>query len=110
MLRLAGFAQQLVGVGAALFGEAGAAQHAGDLVAPLGGGQLANTGDGAAGGDLLFDAQVMVGVGRDLRQVGDAQHLPVASHGADVSPDAIGGGATDAGIDLVKDAGGDAVG
>ena len=57
----------------------GAPQHTGNLAHPL---IVHHGGDAAAGAlraALLVDHQVLVGAGRDLRQVGHGQHLAVTS-------------------------------
>jgi hypothetical protein len=62
--------------------------------------------DGArrrAGAGALADDEVVVGAGRDLRQVRDRQHLAVAAELLHQAADGLGDGAADAGIDLVED-------
>jgi hypothetical protein len=45
---------------------------------------------------------VGVGVGRQLGEVGDAQHLPTAGEPGELAPDLERDGAPDAGVDLVE--------
>ena len=47
----------------------------------------------------------MIGEGRDLRQVRDAQHLVAAGERAELASHHLGHRAADAGVDLVEDHG-----
>jgi hypothetical protein len=60
-----------------------------------------------AAAHLLRDPQLMVRLGGDLRQVGDAQHLAVRRECAQLSPDHFRDRAADAGVDLVEDEAGE---
>ena len=57
---------------------------------------------GRVAGDLL-DAEMPVGPARDLRQVGDRDHLRAAGEPRQRLRDAVGGRSADAGVDLVED-------
>ena len=50
----------------------------------------------------LVDAQVVVRLRGDLRQVRHAQHLAAGAEGAQLPADDLGDGAADAGVDLVE--------
>src|SRR5699024_4061253 len=50
--------------------------------------------------------EVVVGVGGDLREVGDDDDLAGAGEGREAGPDVQGRTSTDAGVDLVEDEGG----
>ena len=54
---------------------------------------------------VFFDAVVRVGVGGDLWQVGDAQHLPALPEGVQQAANGVGDFAADAGVDFVEDDG-----
>ena len=97
-----GMGDQLIGVGAALFGQSGATYHSGDFVASFGGTQRTDAGDGATGQDLLFHAEVVLSISSDLGEVADAQHLLAVCQAADLATDAIGGGSTYAGVDFIE--------
>ena len=51
----------------------------------------------------LFDSQVLIGEGGDLRQVGDAENLLGAAEGFEFLADSFGGAASDADVDFVED-------
>src|ERR1700751_5280269 len=66
-----GGADEALGGGAGLFGDLGAGEHAGDLLAPALGGHLVNTGGDALAAveRVLRDQIVTIGAGGDLRRV-----------------------------------------
>jgi hypothetical protein len=86
-------------------GQAGAF-HAGEHARQLGDAagvvQQPHRGAGVALGGVLLDREVAVGVGGDLRQVGDDQHLVVAGELGQAAADRGGGAAADPGVDLVE--------
>ena len=53
----------------------------------------------------LFDDEMLVGEGGDLRQVGDAEDLLAAAEGFELLADGFGGAASDADVDFVEDQG-----
>ena len=63
----------------------------------------ANAGGGTAILLALFNRQVLVSKGGDLRQVGDAENLLGAGEGFELLADGLSGAATDADVDFVKD-------
>ena len=60
---------------------------------------------GAAVDFALFDEEVLIGEGGDLRQVGDAEDLLAAAEGFELLADGFGGAAADADVDFVEDEG-----
>ena len=67
--------------------------------------ETGDLGEGPALLDLLFDEIVVVGKRRDLRLMGDAEHLAAARDLAQLESDLLGGGTGDTGVDLVEDQG-----
>ena len=101
----AGFARQH-GAGVVTAGVArGAAEHPRDFGDARLVVQRGHAGLGGVVVAVFFDAVVRVGVGGDLWQVGDAQHLPALPEGVQQAADGIGDFATDAGVDFVEDDG-----
>ena len=83
------------------------AEHAGDFFDAFG---FAEGADAGAGGFLVgvfADLQVLMGLGGDLGQVGDAQDLVVAAEGLELLADGFGDGAADTAVDFVEDQGRD---
>jgi NTE family protein len=68
-----GASEHLRGVGAGRGGDLGAAEHAGDLVDALVARPGADLGVGLAVDGLFLHLELLVGLGRDLGQVGDAE-------------------------------------
>ena len=86
-------------------------QHARHLGAPVGvGRERDHPGRGAAGRHALLDPRVQVGERRHLREVGDADDLPIAGHLGEDPSDRLRDRPADAGVDLVEDVGADRVG
>src|SRR5215813_13349775 len=94
--------QQLLRVLTRTLRQLGSAQHAGDFFRTLAGIKRTNQCPGAARDFPLLDQIMVVGKGRDLRQVGDAEHLVGPGQGFQFLAHGFRGAATDAGIDLVK--------
>src|SRR5262245_45684109 len=65
----------LLGVLEGAFGDLGTAQHARDFFCALIAGDVADGGFRTAGGFFLLNAVVVIGEGRDLRKLGDAEDL-----------------------------------
>ena len=63
----------------------------------------ADLGAGAAVGLALFDDEVLIGEGRNLRQVRHAQNLLAAAEGFELLADSFSGAASDANVDFVED-------
>ena len=63
-------------------------------------------GEGAVFLLLFVDAEVVVGLGCDLGEVGDADDLAAGAESVQLLADEGGGGAADVGVDLVEDDGG----
>ncbi len=81
----------------------GAGKHAGHFV---GAGAIVEDADlrlGAAVILALFDDEVLIGEGGDLRQVGDAEDLLAAGESLEFLADGFGGAAADADVDFVED-------
>ena len=51
----------------------------------------------------LFDGEMLIGEGGDLRQMGDAENLLGAAEGLELLADGFGGAASDADVDFVED-------
>ncbi len=83
----------------------GAAQHAGDFVGAGAVVEDADAGLRAAVLLALFDGEMLIGEGGDLRQVGDAEDLLRAAEGFELLADGFGGAAADADVDFVEDQG-----
>src|SRR5438034_7052412 len=98
-----GPAEELLGVLPDLVRQALAPQHARQLGHPLGRGQRACRRDGTLFLHLFGDDDVVLGEGRDQRQVGDTEDLAAAAELAELAADDFGDRAADAGIDLVED-------
>src|SRR6266566_329748 len=98
-----GPAEELLGVLPDLVRQALAPQHARQLGHPLGRGQRACRRDGTLFLHPFGDHDVVLGEGRDQRQVGDAEDLAAPAEPAELAADDLGHGAADAGIDLVED-------
>src|SRR5690606_26884126 len=79
-----------------------ATQHAGQLAHALLARQLGQARRRAPVSLELLDAQVVVGAGRDLRQVGDDENLVALGDAAQVRRDPVGRHSADAGIDLIE--------
>ena len=79
------------------------AQHADDLGNQGVVGDPGDVGDGGVALGTLLDREVGLGQRGDLRQVGDADDLPGVAQPAQPLADRAGGGAADAGVDLVED-------
>ncbi len=84
------------------FGKFGSAEHAGDFFGALLAGDEAHGGAGAIGGAFLFNQVMMIGEGRDLRQVSDAEHLIGSRQRLQLFADGLGGASSNAGIDFIK--------
>src|SRR5688500_7689143 len=95
--------QQLAGAGPHRFGDRGAANHPRDLLHPSVGVQALDRCRGAVAADVLLDAEVRGGPGRDLRQVRDAQDLEVPPERGEVLADDLGDAPADAGVHFVED-------
>ena len=95
----------LRGVLEAGVGDFGAGEHAGDFVGAGAVVEDADAGGGAAVLLALFDGQMLIGEGGDLRQVGDAEDLLGAAEGLELLADGLGGAASDADVDFVEDQG-----
>ena len=65
----------------------------------------ADAGLGAAVLLALFNGEMLIGEGGDLRQVGDAENLLAAAEGFEFLADGFGGAAADADVDFVEDEG-----
>ena len=87
-----------------------AAEHLGELDDAALAVEVLDLGDGPAVALALGDPVVGVGMGRDLRQVGDAQHLVATREGPQAAPDRVGAPPADPGVDLVEDEDGRVVG
>jgi len=83
-------------------GDLGAAKHAGELVDTLLGGQGLDLGQRGAARGAFLHPQLRVCLGRDLGQVGHAEHLSVGAETAQQAADDLGDAAADADIDLVE--------
>src|SRR5438876_4582043 len=79
-----------------------AAEHAPQLLLPLGLPQALDPRVRRIAGDLL-DAKVAVGEARDLRQMRDRDHLRALAEAPKRLADRVRGLATDARVDLVED-------
>ncbi len=93
----------LRGVLQAGVGDFGAAEHAGDFVGAGAVVEDADAGLRAAVLLALFDGEMLIGEGGDLRQVGDAEDLLGAAKGLELLADGLGGAASDADVDFVED-------
>src|SRR5215218_11371311 len=82
-----------------------AAEHAPDLRDHALAVEALDAGHRLLACEVLFEPEVDVGEGGDLRQVGDAEHLPFAPQRLQPLADDPGGLAADAGVDLVEDHG-----
>src|SRR5438874_3524615 len=102
-LRPLGPPEKLLGVLPDLVRQALAPQHARQLRHTLGRGQRACRRDGTLFLHLFGDDDVVLGEGRDQRQVGDTEDLAAAAELAELAADDFGDRAADAGIDLVED-------
>ena len=97
------------GLGVLAGGVGLAAQHAGQFGDALFRGQEGDLGDGASRLHLLGGDVVRGGGRGDLRQVRDAEHLPLLRDLLHLLADGIGGLAADIGIHLVEHQHGDLV-
>jgi hypothetical protein len=95
--------QHLLGMLARGLGQFGPAQHAGNFLGALLAGDEADCGAGAIGGALLFDHVMMVGEGRNLRQVSYAQYLIGSRQCFQLFSYGLSCASADAGIDFVED-------
>ena len=86
-----------------------AADEAGDFLRAARFVEGAHGGAGALPHLRLFHHEMTVGKGGDLRQMGDAQHLPLAGDHRHLLAHGLRHAAGDAGVDLVKDHRADAV-
>src|SRR5881409_2020710 len=93
----------MLGMLAGLAREARPAEHAGQLRYPLRRRERPGRGRGPSRMDALSDRDVMLGEGRDQRQVRDAEHLPRPAELRELAADALGHGPADPGVDLVED-------
>ena len=84
-------------------GALGPAEHARQLLDAVGARQRPTSARVRPDVDPLAHAVVPVGVGRDLRQVRDAQHLLRASERGEPRAQRVGHRSADAGVDLVED-------
>ena len=85
------------------FGGSTAAEHAADLFYPRFGVEFAALGKRAPLLRVFFDPEVAVGPRRHLREVRNAEDLPVAPEIVQLLPHAVRGLAADVHIDLVED-------
>src|SRR6185436_21180438 len=91
-----------------LAGEVGdllAGEHAGDLFDAAVAVEGLEGDEGAAVGDALGGAEVVVGEARHLRQVGDGEDLAALREALELAAHGGGFAAADAGVDLVEDHG-----
>src|SRR5699024_3329555 len=84
-----------------------ACQHPGQFDHPFVIGQFPHARAHGLGVIVLDAGYVRIGPGRDLRQVGDDDDLGVAGEFGQAAADLDGGLASDSGVDLVEDVGGD---
>src|SRR3990172_968114 len=84
-------------------GLVAAAQHLRQLGQALFGGQRAHRGESPSAALDFLDAEVLMAVGGQLRQVGDAQHLVVARQAPQLLPHDAADAPADPLIDLVED-------
>ncbi len=92
----------LRGVLQAGVGDLGAGEHARDFVGAGAIVEDANAGLRAAILLALFDGEVLIGEGRNLREVGDAEDLLGAGESFEFVADSFGGAASYPDVDLVK--------
>jgi hypothetical protein len=93
----------LGGVLEAGVGDFCAGEHSGYLV---GAGTVVEEADlhlGAAVGFALFNDEVLIGEGGNLGQVSYTQNLLASAEGFELLADGLGGAASDADVDFVKD-------
>ena len=83
-------------------GDVDAAEHPRDLFDAGRARERRDLGPGGAAVGELRDAQVPVGEGGDLRQVGHAKHLGAAAERGEFPADDLGDRATDARIDFIE--------
>ena len=83
-------------------GDFAAAKHAREFLEPIRCAELREVAADRMRASLLRNAIVRVGARRDLRQMRDAQDLPLGAELPEQTPDRRGDGAADPGIDLVK--------
>ena len=100
---LAAARDHLSGVLQAGVSNFGAGEHARDFVGAGAIVEDANAGLRAAVLLALFDCEVLIGEGGDLREVGDAQNLLGAGERLELLADSFGGAASDADVDLIED-------
>src|ERR1700736_3054480 len=98
-------ADQALGGGARLLGDFGAGEHAGDLLAPALGGDLAYPGGYALAAveRVLGYEIVTIGAGRDLRRVGDRHDLDARGRPREAHANGVGDRPADPRVDLVED-------
>ena len=89
-------------MGKGLVGDIDPAQHAGDLLDAAFAAQAAQVGVRLPSPAAFLDLHMLMGQGRHLGQMGDAQHLTVVGEPAQLAADDLGHTATDSGIDLVE--------
>src|SRR5919108_5819162 len=94
--------QHLLSVLARRIGKFSAAEHAGDFFGALFAGDGADCGASASGDLLLLDYIVVISKGRDLRQVGYAEHLAAARELFEFLADGFGSATANADIDFIK--------
>ena len=95
--------QQMCSMFQAGLGQLGPAQHAGDLLGPLRILHAANLGLRAPALLRLLDQKVLIAERRNLRKMGDAQHLLALRQRLQLSPNRLRRPSADADIDLVED-------
>lgn len=101
---------ELISVSATLLRKSCSADHARDFVPPFALAERSYSGDSSAFDDLFFDAQMVLSIGRYLRQVADAKNLFADREAADLASDPICGRSTDSRIDLIENTGCDFIG
>ena len=102
-LLLSAAGDHLGGVLEAGVGYLGAGEHAGDFVGAGAVVEDADAGLRAAVLLALFDGQVLIGEGGDLREVSDAEDLLGAGESLELLADGFGCAASDADVDFVED-------
>jgi hypothetical protein len=93
----------LCGVLEAGVGDFCPGQHAGDFVGAGAVVEDADAGLRAAVLLALFDGEMLIGEGGDLREVGNAENLLGAGEGLKLLANSFGGAASDANVDFVED-------
>ena len=101
--------QHLFRMGEGLARDLDAAEHASDLGPPAGLVERIDARVRAVTVARLAREQMRMALRRDLRQVGDAQHLALAAEPAQLLPDDFGDRAADARVDFVKHHRGDVI-